>query len=263
MIKRFFLFVLALVSIQMSTAFSNEEGIRDENTNSTDIETIKSSTAVVVDPVLELYEDIEFETNQPSFEVFKTAIQGYSNLLLSLNELPDKAHVISIADYSLSANEKRLWVVDLSARKLLFNEYVAHGMGTGEEFAMNFSNQPSSHQSSLGFFVTGVIYSGRHEKSLKLHGMEQGFNDLAYERGIVMHGADYVSTDFIAQNGRLGRSHGCPAVSQEVKDSIIETLAEGSVFFSYYPDAEYLGNSQLLSGKAAVSLSSLLAEASE
>ena len=133
-----------------------------------------------------------------------------------------------------------MWIIDLKERKLLYNTYVAHGAGTGEEFATKFSNNFDSHQSSLGFYVTGGTYMGEHGNSLYLHGMDQGYNSNAYDRSIVVHGADYVCKQFINCNERLGRSWGCPAVPEKLAQPIISTIKDGTCLFVYYPEKSYL-----------------------
>lgn len=173
---------------------------------------------------------------------FTTAITGWQKLK-NVNAL--SSNIISIVDFTQSSNNKRLYIIDLEKGKLLFNTFVAHGRNTGEEFAAAFSNIPSSYQSSLGFYTTGSTYTGKHGLSLTLKGVERGFNDKAEERAIVMHGADYVSTEFIAQNGRLGRSFGCPAVSYELHQPVINTIKDGSCLFIYYPDKNYFASSAL------------------
>jgi hypothetical protein len=142
-----------------------------------------------------------------------------------------------------------MWVIDLAARKVLYNTYVAHGQGTGEDCAMMFSNKMNSHQSSLGFYVTSEVYNGEHGISLRLQGMDEGFNDAAFERDIVVHGAEYVSDKYISENQRLGRSWGCPAVPVKLAEPIINAIKEGTCLFIYYPQAKYLSNSYWLNRK--------------
>ncbi|QTF93738.1 murein L,D-transpeptidase catalytic domain family protein [Halomonas sp. BM-2019] len=158
---------------------------------------------------------------------------------------PD-AERLAVIDYSLPSTESRLWVFDLSRDRLLFEELVSHGRGSGDAMATTFSNVPESYQSSLGLFRTLNSYYGRNGYSLRLEGLESGINDLAYQRAIVMHGADYVSESFIEQTGRLGRSHGCPAVSREVTYPLIDSLKEEQYLFVYYPDPEWLAGSAFL-----------------
>jgi hypothetical protein len=155
--------------------------------------------------------------------------------------------LLTIIDYSRPSTERRLWVLDLARRRVLFYEFVAHGRNTGENFAEEFSNQPGSLQSSLGLFRTEETFEGRHGLSLRLTGLEAGFNDRAYDRAIVLHGASYVNRSFIAQHGRLGRSWGCPVVDRAVHRRIIDRIKDGTALFVYYPDDEWLRESDFLS----------------
>ena len=192
-----------------------------------------------------IYQQLKFEDEVLNFDVFEKALIGFENLKKS-GHLNSEAHLLSVADFSLSSNKKRLWVIDLNDKKILFNTLVAHGKGTGEEFASSFSNKENSHQSSLGFYITNETYEGENGYSLKLIGMDKGFNDAAMQRYIVMHGADYVSDDFIKKQKRLGRSWGCPAVSKELAEPIINTIKQQSSLFIYYPDQSYLSQSKWL-----------------
>jgi hypothetical protein len=159
--------------------------------------------------------------------------------------VPDPGH-LTVIDYSRPSTEPRLWTFDLGRRVLLYEELVAHGRGSGENEAVRFSNRPGSHQTSLGLFVTLDTYLGRHGRSLRLHGLEPGVNDLALERAIVIHGAGYVSRSFAALNGRLGRSFGCPALALEVAQRLIEHIRGGTPLFAYYPDPTWLRRSTFL-----------------
>ncbi|WP_346797207.1 murein L,D-transpeptidase catalytic domain family protein [Halomonas sp. Bachu 37] len=158
---------------------------------------------------------------------------------------PD-AERLAVIDYSLPSSEPRLWVFDLQRQQLLFKELVSHGRGSGDAQAISFSNTPDSHQSSLGLFRTMNSYYGRNGYSLRLEGLEAKVNDLAYDRAIVIHGANYVSDDFIRQTGRLGRSLGCPAVREEVAYPLIDSLKDSQYVFAYYPDQEWLESSAFL-----------------
>ncbi|MCK9260877.1 MAG: murein L,D-transpeptidase catalytic domain family protein [Azoarcus sp.] len=153
---------------------------------------------------------------------------------------------LAVIDYSLSANVPRMWVFDLEKRKVLHKELVAHGRNSGDELATSFSNRVGSYQSSIGLFRTGETYDGRNGYSLRMQGLEPGVNDNAYERAIVIHGASYVGSNFIAENGRLGRSQGCPAVADGVARRVIDSLKEGQFVFSYYPDRKWLVSSRYL-----------------
>ena len=153
---------------------------------------------------------------------------------------------LTVIDYSRPSTEPRLWVFDLHTGALLFHELVAHGRGTGENLAEHFSDEMNSHQSSLGLFVTRDTYVGNNGYSLRLEGLERGFNSRAMERAVVMHGAPYVSEEFATRQGRLGRSWGCPALRQAVAHKVIDTVRGGGVIFSYYPDQKWLTTSRFL-----------------
>ena len=155
---------------------------------------------------------------------------------------------LTIIDYSKPSREPRLWVLDLAERKLLYEELVAHGRESGGDFATRFSNLPDSYQTSIGLFVTGTTYVGRNGYSLRLEGLDRGFNDRARERAIVMHGAPYVHPDTIRALGRLGRSHGCPAVREAVARELIDRVKGGGLVFAYYPDELWLQRSRFLGG---------------
>ena len=144
--------------------------------------------------------------------------------------------LLTVIDYSLLSREPRLWVLDLDSGEVLAHELVAHGNGTGGDTARHFSNRPGSYQSSLGTFVTGPTYHGKHGLSLRLRGLDAGLNDQAEARAIVVHGARYVNEDIVGQLGRLGRSQGCPALSEEAAPRVIELIRGGTVVFSYFPD---------------------------
>lgn len=153
---------------------------------------------------------------------------------------------LAVIDYSKPSTEPRLWVFDLVQRKLLYQELVAHGRNTGENLATKFSNTPESWQSSLGLFRTLATYNGRNGYSLRMEGLEPGINDHALARALVIHGADYVSPLFASQQGRIGRSHGCPAVSNVIARPLIDTLKDGQYVFAYYPDERWLSASSYL-----------------
>lgn len=157
---------------------------------------------------------------------------------------------LSIIDYSRRSTERRLWVLDLRTRSLLYEELVAHGQGSGGDRPTQFSNRPNSHQTSLGLFVTAATYVGRNGYSLRLDGLESGFNDRARERAIVMHGAPYVNDEIGKTLGRLGRSHGCPAVREAVARELLDRVKGGSLVFAYYPDPDWLERSRFLNACA-------------
>lgn len=189
---------------------------------------------------IQAYDDLRLADAGLRREVFEYALRG-------LQKIPAARPILSIVDLSQPSTSKRLYVIDLVGRKLLFNTYVSHGMNTGSLSAKRFSNQSESWQSSLGFYQTLNTYQGKHGLSLKLKGLEKGFNSNAYDRAIVIHGADYVCEDFIKRTGRLGRSQGCPAVPNYLSKDIIQAIKNGSCLFVYYPDPTYLKRSAYLS----------------
>jgi hypothetical protein len=150
---------------------------------------------------------------------------------------------LAVIDYSLPSTQRRLWIFDVSRGRLLFEELVAHGRNTGERAAERFSNVEGSKMSSVGLFQALETYHGSNGYSLRLRGLDPGFNDNALSRAIVMHGAPYVSQAIADRLGRLGRSWGCPAVRQEVARTVIDTLKGGALLFAYYPDRKWLAES--------------------
>lgn len=161
---------------------------------------------------------------------------------------------LAVIDYSLPSTEPRLWVFDLRQRKLLYRELVAHGRNSGENYARDFSNTEGSLKSSLGLFRTLDTYNGSNGYSLRMDGLEAGFNDRALERAIVMHGAPYVSEKLARKQGRVGRSWGCPAVRAGIARRMIDALKGGQFVFSYYPDPHWLASSRYLNCNAANTL---------
>ena len=193
-----------------------------------------------------LYERMDLQSKGLSLETFITSVKGYENLQQS-SKLK-KENIITICDLSKSSAEKRMFIIDLEKEELLVHTYVAHGKNSGGEYASRFSNTPESLQSSLGFFITRQTYHGKHGLSLRLDGVDGQFNDKAMERTIVLHGASYVDESRVRNGGYMGRSWGCPAVSQQESGKIIQLIREGSCFFIYYPSENYLSHSKILNG---------------
>jgi hypothetical protein len=160
--------------------------------------------------------------------------------------LLDGFNHLAVIDYSLPSTQPRLWVFDVQRGRLLYQELVAHGRNTGEKLAERFSNVEGSKMSSLGLFQATETYYGSNGYSLRMRGLDAGFNDNALARAIVMHGAPYVSGAIAERLGRLGRSWGCPAVRQEVARTVIDTLKGGALLFAYYPDRKWLHESPML-----------------
>lgn len=172
----------------------------------------------------------------PRAEVLEAALTAMEILRSSDGPAPNE--ILTVIDFSLPSTEKRFWIFDLTDGRLVLNTYVAHGQKSGDNYAENFSNTPESHQSSPGLYLTGDTYHGKHGLSLYLNGMWEGINDNAMKRHVVLHGAEYVSEDFIRAHGRLGRSYGCPAVPVELAEEVIHTIAGGSCLFIYHPEVE-------------------------
>jgi hypothetical protein len=156
------------------------------------------------------------------------------------------ARTLTVIDFRLPSTEPRLWVLDLVHHTALFHERVAHGRNTGEDLAVAFSNRAGSNESSVGLYRTGETYSGRHGRALRLDGLEPGFNDHARDRGIVVHAADYCTSEHVDRWGRLGRSEGCPALDPAVSNAVIDVIADGTPLFAYYPEPGWLAGSAFL-----------------
>lgn len=186
-------------------------------------------------------------TNNLNPQVLKLAMSAYQ-----CAELSGVSHskLLTIIDYSLPSSTQRMWVIDTAGQKVLYNTSVAHGQGSGDVNATHFSNSPRSHASSLGLYLTEDVYQGHNGYSLRLKGLDQGFNDNALSRAVVMHGADYVSA-----SGHVGRSWGCPALPRQVAKPIIQTIKDQSLVFAYYPDKNWLKKSKYIncSSKALAS----------
>jgi hypothetical protein len=224
---------IALLFVASGVAFAQEKSLEDE---SADFSPDRQ--------LLLYYQSFASDESMPDFGLFKLAVTGYLNLKDSDRITQDD--IVTIIDFRKPSNQKRLWIVDLKARIVLYHTLVAHGKNTGNLYAESFSNVPNSNTSSLGFYTTAQTYVGKHGLSLRLDGQEKGFNDKARERAIVLHGADYVSKDFVKIHGRLGRSFGCPSVPMAVHKEVINTIKDGTALFIFYPDKNYLAKSKLL-----------------
>jgi hypothetical protein len=225
-----FLFII-ISSLTLTIIFSANKGIAK-------VATIKAA------PVTNLFSTLNLQEKGLSQQAFDYALQGY-NALLAAGKLKNDS-VISIIDFGLTSNKKRLFVIDLKNHNLLFNTYVSHGKNSGLEEARSFSNDIDSYKSSLGFYITADTYKGKHGYSLKLEGEEKGINDNALSRGIVMHAADYVNESFIQKRGFIGRSQGCPALPENIYKDVITKIKDGSCLFIYSPDQYYISHSDIL-----------------
>ncbi|TDB68179.1 murein L,D-transpeptidase catalytic domain family protein [Arundinibacter roseus] len=227
------------------SSFINEKSL-EKTTSISNIDSVGESAQALESACQALYDSLHLQSIGLSKDAFRQAWFGFQQEKFS-------RPILAIVDFSQSSRNKRLYIVDFEAKKLVLNTYVAHGRNSGNEFAQKFSNENSSYQSSLGFYRALDVYQGKHGLSLKLQGLEKNINDRALERAIVLHGADYVSESFIRQTGRLGRSLGCPAVSYADHKVVIETLRNGAGMFLYYPDDSYVALSKLLQKASNVS----------
>ena len=207
---------------------------------------ITDSTLHIDDEATVLYNAINLSAYGLSAEAFNYAWTGYQELL-ERNKIR-RINYLTICDFSQSSGKKRLYIIDIENQRLVTNTYVAHGKNSGGEFATTFSNKPESLQSSLGFYITSSTYIGKHGLSLRINGVDPGYNDKALERTIVIHGAAYVDPARAKAGVFMGRSWGCPAMPEKESASIINTIKEGSCLFIYHPGKNYLLGSKILNG---------------
>lgn len=242
-----FLFLVFLLSFtaeenQMNSAFKANEFatnvVKPIAMAKNEADNIKEKSEV-------LYCEIQPEGfSLPELEIFTKAFEGYVTLE---SQGKIKNNILTIIDFSLSSTKERMWVIDMLNKKVVLQTLVSHGIKSGKEFAKSFSNQNESFKSSLGFFLTGETYIGKHGISLKLDGLEFGLNDKARERAVVIHGAEYVSKKLANKQGYLGRSQGCPAVATAIAPKLIQTIKNKSVLFIYHPTRMYVNKSKLVS----------------
>ena len=191
-----------------------------------------------------IYETLK-GAKKPDFELFEKAYLGYIDLKLS-GYLSLEKEILSIVDFRVESSKERFWIIDLKSKTILHHTLVAHGEGSGKEYALDFSNEINSHKSSLGFYITEETYIGKNGLSLRLRGLERGFNTNARERYVVIHGAEYATKGYLKENGMLGNSEGCPAVPMGEHLNIIEITKEGTCLFIYFPDDAYLRQSSFM-----------------
>lgn len=244
-----------LVALSLFTiSWRPTEVLSSNKTTVVPVVPVLSEESVYDQYVQELYNDINLAASGLNPAVFEKAVTGFYNLKNS-GKLSKAKSVISIADMDQASTSKRLWVIDLDKREVILNTWVAHGKNTGDDKATRFSNVNSSNQSSIGFYVTGEVYYGKHGRSLRLDGMDAGYNSNARARAIVVHGASYVGQGTINALGRLGRSQGCPAVSPEYSDKLISTIEGKTVLFINGTDQNY--TSRYLDTHVAASFAAL------
>lgn len=228
--------------IKIATAVPEPYVLYDSPSNTV----IRSDEERLQDDIAYLFDSLRLEKMGLTREALEYGLKGYRKLMAEEGLTNDS--VLSIVDFSQSSRKKRLYVIDLARTKLLINTYVAHGRRSGKEYARSFSNVPESFKSSLGFYITRNTYQGANGLSLNIDGLEQGINDKAFERRIVVHSSRYVGNTWLKENKTLGTSLGCPAVPVKVLDKIIETIKGGSCLFIYHPTKYYLTRSNILNG---------------
>jgi L,D-transpeptidase catalytic domain len=205
---------------------------------------IKCSAEILMEEADAMYDSIQGKKIGLSRKAFECAWKGYKHLQ-ETGQLRNN-EVLSICDFSLSSRRKRMFIIDVAEKKLLMTTWVAHGRNSGGEYARSFSNSAESHKSSLGFYVTRNTYFGDHGLALKIKGLENGINDKADERNIVIHGSEYVGSGYLQSNRVNGRSFGCPAVPVKDTEKVISTIKGGSCLFIYHPTTRYLSKSKIL-----------------
>ena len=249
--KSVLIIVLAVAISAISFSFVNRKASTNANTSDTTVvsasDSMDSSAALVNQISESLFNELQLNEKGLSIHALELAVKGY--LQLKETGLLNKS-LLSIVDLSQSSREKRFYLLDIEHKKLLENTFVAHGRNSGEDIATDFSNDIGSEKSSLGFYVTKEIYKGKHGMSLKIEGLEQGYNDNAENRSIVVHGANYVNAGRV-QSNYMGRSQGCPALPTTEYKKIINEIKNGSALFIYSENANYLNNSQVLNSKAS------------
>lgn len=194
----------------------------------------------------ELYYELDLRDSGLNEKALEYALLGYHRLLR--RHVLKKTTVLSVCDFSQPSSAKRMYILDLQNKRLLYRTYVAHGQGSGRVYPNAFSNVPNSYKSSLGFYVTRNPYLGSNGLSLRIDGVEKGFNDKANARGIVIHGANYVSERVLHKYGLMGTTFGCPAVPEDMASQIIPVLKSGTCFFIYFPSKRYLSSSKMING---------------
>ena len=203
-------------------------------------------TRLIILEATHLYSEMRLKDSGLDEKALECAMLGYHRLLR--RHALRRTDVLSVCDFSQPSSVKRMYVIDVRNRRLLYRTYVAHGISSGREFANSFSNRPNSHKSSLGFYVTRESYIGSNGLSLRIDGVERGFNDRARARSIVIHGANYVSERILHKYGVMGTTFGCPAVPEDMAAQIIPVLKKGTCFFIYYPSRCYLSKSRMING---------------
>lgn len=208
-------------------------------------ETKASAVNSVEEAALSLYSNLNLDAMGMNQDALIAAYRGHQKLVEE-GKVPQD-DILTVCDFSQPSDQKRMYIIDMANEQVLVNTYVAHGKNSGLQRAERFSNRHESLQSSLGFYVTKGTYFGKHGLSLKLDGLERGFNDNAESRAVVVHGADYIGANRLGA-AYMGRSFGCPAVPQAQASKIINLIKNGTTLFIYSPNQQYLHGSTILNG---------------
>jgi hypothetical protein len=257
-VKRFFN-PISVTCLSASLIFYPQYQIKNNAASATD-NNKKTSSSVITKQVIHdaataeknavaveiMYDSMRLNRFGLSEKAFECAMDGYQKLVEE--NIISRPEILTICDFSQSSRRKRMYIIDVSSWQLLINTYVAHGRNSGGEYATQFSNRDDSHQSSLGFYVTKETYYGGHGLALKIDGLEEGINDNAEARDIVVHGSKYVGPNFLEHAKFNGRSWGCPAVPEKQSTKIINTIKNGSCLFIYHPNKKYKEHSTILNG---------------
>ena len=222
-----------------------EENLMTENITENSQQPIEQKKQKIVIDVKSVYDSLNIK-NKIDYSIFQKAYLGYVQIS---HKNPG---VLIIIDYTKPSNEERFYVLDLNKKKLVYSTRVAHSKNSGLEIPLEFSDDPNSYQSSLGFFVTLGEYNGAYGYSLRLKGLEENINANAEDRAIVIHGGDIVEDEYIKKFGFAGRSLGCPVLPNSLTREIIDFIKHGRVLFIYGNDEEYIDESTYLSKLASV-----------
>ena len=230
-----YLFLVLLLALSSFLYFANAQKLTKERQLA-----LKKAELNIKD----LYNELNAAQYNLSFTAFRYAYIGYQSMRKQ-RKLNDK-DLFSIIDFTKDCNTKRFYTIDLEKMKILYYTYVAHGKKSGERIPTSFSDIVESNKSSIGFYITGDTYNGSNGYSLMLHGDEKGYNSNLAKRSVVIHTADYANENYIARNGRMGRSLGCPVLPENIYKQVINTIKEKTMIFAYYNDAKYLKTSKYL-----------------
>ncbi|MFL5788167.1 MAG: murein L,D-transpeptidase catalytic domain family protein [Flavisolibacter sp.] len=242
---------LSALCLSLSLLFFPVKNAGSKNVSSGNITMVNTDSHQATEEVtaesasLRIYDSLKLNNLGLSKEAMLYAYKGHQSLVeKGLLSNPD---VLTVCDFTQSSQSKRMYIIDIKNYKVLLNTYVAHGRNSGLDYADKFSNRPESLESSLGFYVTKNTYLGKHGLSLKLSGLDHGFNDNAESRDVVVHGAPYIG-DQRLNSAYMGRSFGCPAVPQKLATKVINLIKNGTCLFIYHPNQSYFQNSTILNG---------------